>query len=137
MPGLTFSNELISRDEALHTEFAVLLYNKLEKKLSKKKIKEIISEAVEIEKEFICDALPCRLIGMNSNMMGQYVEFMGDRLAVQLGNEKIYNVSNPFDFMEMISLESKTNFFESRVSDYALATKSGKNDAFEMSSFDF
>lgn len=137
MPGLTFSNELISRDEALHTEFAVLLYNKLEKKLSKKKIKEIISEAVEIEKEFICDALPCRLIGMNSNMMGQYVEFMGDRLAVQLGNEKIYNASNPFDFMEMISLESKTNFFESRVSDYALATKSGKNDAFEMSSFDF
>jgi ribonucleoside-diphosphate reductase subunit M2 len=137
MPGLTFSNELISRDEALHTEFAVLLYNKLEKKLPKKKIKEIISEAVEIEKEFICDALPCRLLGMNSNMMGQYIEFMGDRLAVQLGNEKIYNVANPFDFMEMISLERKTNFFESRVSDYALATKSGKSDAFEMSSFDF
>lgn len=137
MPGLTFSNELISRDEALHTEFAVLLYNKLEKKLSKKKIKEIISEAVEIEKEFICDALPCRLLGMNSNMMGQYIEFMGDRLAVQLGNEKIYNVANPFDFMEMISLERKTNFFESRVSDYALATKSGKSDAFEMGSFDF
>ena len=137
MPGLTFSNELISRDEALHTEFAVLLYNKLEKKLPKKKIKEIISEAVEIEKEFICDALPCRLLGMNSNMMGQYIEFMGDRLAVQLGNEKIYNVANPFDFMEMISLERKTNFFESRVSDYALATKSGKSDAFEMGSFDF
>jgi len=137
MPGLTFSNELISRDEALHTEFAVLLYNKLEKKLSKKKIKEIISEAVEIEKEFICDALPCRLLGMNSNMMGQYIEFMGDRLAVQLGNEKIYNVSNPFDFMEMISLERKTNFFESRVSDYALASKDGKNDAFMMSSHDF
>lgn len=137
MPGLTFSNELISRDEALHTEFAVLLYNKLEKKLPKKKVKEIISEAVEIEKEFICDALPCRLLGMNSNLMGQYIEFMGDRLAVQLGNEKIYNVANPFDFMEMISLERKTNFFESRVSDYALATKSGKSDAFEMSSFDF
>lgn len=137
MPGLTFSNELISRDEALHTEFAVLLYNKLEKKLPKKKIKEIISEAVEIEKEFICDALPCRLLGMNSNLMGQYIEFMGDRLAVQLGNEKIYNVANPFDFMEMISLERKTNFFESRVSDYALATKSGKSDAFEMGSFDF
>ena len=137
MPGLTFSNELISRDEALHTEFAVLLYNKLEKKLPKKKIREIISEAVEIEKEFICDALPCRLLGMNSNMMGQYIEFMGDRLAVQLGNEKIYNVANPFDFMEMISLERKTNFFESRVSDYALATKSGKSDAFEMGSFDF
>lgn len=137
MPGLTFSNELISRDEALHTEFAVLLYNKLEKKLSKKKLKEIISEAVEIEKEFICDALPCRLLGMNSNLMGQYIEFMGDRLAVQLGNDKIYNVSNPFDFMEMISLERKTNFFESRVSDYALASKSGKNDAFAMSSDDF
>lgn len=137
MPGLTFSNELISRDEALHTEFAVMLYNKLEKKLPKKKIKEIISEAVEIEKEFICDALPCRLLGMNSNLMGQYIEFMGDRLAVQLGNEKIYNASNPFDFMEMISLERKTNFFESRVSDYALASKSGKNDAFMMSSDDF
>ena len=137
MPGLTFSNELISRDEALHTEFAVLLYNKLEKKLAKKKIKEIISESVEIEKEFICDALPCRLLGMNSNMMGQYIEFVGDRLAVQLGNEKIYNTSNPFDFMEMISLERKTNFFESRVSDYALATKSGRTDAFAMSSDDF
>lgn len=137
MPGLTFSNELISRDEALHTEFAVMLYNKLEKKLPKKKIKEIISEAVEIEKEFICDALPCRLLGMNSNLMGQYIEFMGDRLAVQLGNEKIYNASNPFDFMEMISLERKTNFFESRVSDYALASKIGKNDAFMMSSDDF
>jgi len=137
MPGLTFSNELISRDEALHTEFAVLLYNKLEKKLSKKKIKEIISEAVEIEKEFICDALPCRLLGMNSNMMGQYIEFVGDRLAVQLGNDKIYNTPNPFDFMEMISLERKTNFFESRVSDYALATKTGRSDAFAMSSDDF
>ena len=134
MPGLTFSNELISRDEALHTEFAVMLYNKLEKKLPKKKIKDIISEAVEIEKEFICDALPCRLIGMNSTMMEQYIEFMGDRLAVQLGNEKIYNTQNPFDFMEMISLERKTNFFESRVSDYALATKSNKELAFTMSS---
>ena len=133
MPGLTFSNELISRDEALHTEFAVLLYNKLEKKLSKKKIQEIISEAVEIEKVFICDALPCRLIGMNSMLMGQYIEFVGDRLAVQLGIDKIYNSANPFDFMEMISLERKTNFFESRVSDYSLADKSGKNDAFSMS----
>ena len=134
MPGLTFSNELISRDEALHTEFAVMLYNKLEKKLPKKKIKDIISEAVEIEKEFICQALPCRLIGMNSSMMGQYIEFMGDRLSIQLGNEKIYNTQNPFDFMEMISLERKTNFFESRVSDYALATKSNKELAFTMSS---
>ena len=135
--GLTFSNELIARDEALHTEFAVLLYNKLEKRINKKKIQEIISEAVEIEKEFICDALPCRLIGMNSNLMSQYIEFVGDRLAMQLGNDKIYNSANPFDFMEMISLERKTNFFESRVSDYALATKSGKTDAFDMSSDDF
>lgn len=131
MPGLTFSNELISRDEALHTEFAVLLYNKLEKKLSKKKIHDIISEAVEIEKEFICDAIPCKMIGMNSNLMKQYIEFVADRLAVQLGTEKIYNANNPFDWMEMISLESKTSFFESRVSEYALADKSRKDDAFE------
>ena len=137
MPGLTFSNELISRDEALHTEFAILLYNKLEKKLMKKKIIEIINEAVDIEKEFICEALPCKLIGMNSKMMSQYIEYVGDRLAVQFGIEKIYNAINPFDFMEMISLESKTNFFESRVSDYALADKSCKEDAFNDGSSDF
>ena len=136
MPGLTFSNELISRDEALHTEFAVLMYSKLEKKLTKKKIHEIISEAVEIEKEFICDALPCRLIGMNSTLMKQYIEFVADRLCLQLGYEKIYNAQNPFDFMEMISLEQKTNFFESRVSDYALADKSQKEDAFSSDGFD-
>lgn len=131
MPGLTFSNELISRDEALHTEFAVLLYNKLEKKMTKKKIHDIIIEAVEIEKEFICDAIPCKMIGMNSNLMKQYIEFVADRLAVQLGTEKIYNSSNPFDWMEMISLESKTSFFESRVSEYALADKSRKDEAFD------
>ena len=123
LPGLTFSNELISRDEALHTEFAVLLYSILERKLKKQRIHEIIKEAVEIEKEFIVDALPCRLIGMNSVLMGQYIEFVADRLCVQLGYEKIYNSSNPFDFMEMISVQSKTNFFEDRVSDYSLATK--------------
>tara|TARA_Y100000389_G_scaffold197210_1_gene231379 strand:- start:509 stop:1489 length:981 start_codon:yes stop_codon:yes gene_type:complete len=123
MPGLTFSNELIARDEALHTEFAVLLYNKLEKKLKKSKVNEIIQEAVEIEKEFICDALPCRLIGMNSNLMTQYIEFVADRLSLQLGGDKIYNSSNPFDWMELISLEGKTNFFEKVVSDYSLATK--------------
>ena len=105
MPGLTFSNELISRDEALHTEFAVLLYNKLVKKMSKAKIYEIIKEAVEIEIEFICDALPCKLIGMNSKLMSQYIEFVADRLVVQLGYDKIYNVTNPFDFMELISIE--------------------------------
>jgi ribonucleoside-diphosphate reductase subunit M2 len=130
MPGLTFSNELISRDEALHTEFAILLYNKLEKKLLKKKIVEIIKEAVDIEKEFICEALPCKLIGMNATLMSQYIEYVGDRLSLQLGGEKLFDVTNPFDFMELISLESKTNFFESRVSDYALADKSCKEDAF-------
>ena len=130
MPGLTFSNELISRDEALHTEFAILLYNKLEKKLLKKKIVEIIKEAVDIEKEFICEALPCKLIGMNATHMSQYIEYVGDRLSLQLGGEKLFDVTNPFDFMELISLESKTNFFESRVSDYALADKSCKEDAF-------
>ncbi len=132
MPGLTFSNELISRDEALHTEFAVHLYNKLEKKIHKKKIKEIIEEAVSIEKDFIIQSLPCRLIGMNSELMSQYIEFVADRLALQLGIEHIFNTPNPFDFMEMISLEQKTNFFESRVSEYSLAEKSGKDDAFDF-----
>jgi ribonucleoside-diphosphate reductase subunit M2 len=121
MPGLTFSNELISRDEALHCEFAILLYSKLEKKVAKAKIHEIIKECVEIEIEFICEALPCRLIGMNSDLMGQYVQFVADRLCVQLGYPKIYNVANCFDFMELISLESKTNFFEKRLGEYALA----------------
>lgn len=136
MPGLTFSNELISRDEALHTEFAVYLYNKLEKKINKKRIREIVEEAVVIEKEFIVDALPCRLIGMNSDLMSQYIEFVADRLMVQLGCEEIYKTNNPFDFMELISLEQKTNFFESRVSEYSLAEKSGKDEAFD-SAFDF
>ena len=134
MPGLTFSNELISRDESLHTEFAILLYNKLEKKLKKSKVMEIIQDAVEIEKEFICEALPCRLIGMNSTLMIQYIEFVADRLSVQLGADKIYNVSNPFDWMEMISIEGKTNFFEKRVAEYSLATKENNVDqSFEFS----
>ena len=132
MPGLTFSNELISRDEALHTEFAILLYNKLNKKLDKSRIHEIIKEAVEIETEFICDALPCRLIGMNADLMTQYIKFVADRLCLQLGNKKIYNVSNPFDWMELISLEGKTSFFERRVADYALANKCGASDAFNL-----
>ena len=123
LPGLTFSNELISRDEALHTEFAILLYHKLENKLENHKLEQIIKEAVEIEKEFICDALPCKLIGMNNKLMSQYIEFVADRLAIQFGIDKIYNASNPFDFMEMISIEGKTNFFEKRVGEYALATK--------------
>ena len=133
MPGLTFSNELISRDEALHTEFAILLHNKLEKPLKKQKIHEIIKEAVAIENEFINESLPCRLIGMNSTLMTQYIEFVADRLSVQLGGDKIYNVSNPFDWMELVSIEKKTNFFESRVAEYSLASKSENiNDAFEF-----
>jgi ribonucleoside-diphosphate reductase subunit M2 len=130
MPGLTFSNELISRDEALHCEFAILLYSKLLKKVDKNRVYEIIKEAVEIETEFICDALPCRLIGMNSELMTQYIQFVADRLCLQLGYKKIYDVSNPFDFMELISLEGKTNFFERRLGDYALANKSDTNLAF-------
>ena len=122
MPGLTFSNELISRDEALHTEFAVLLYKKLIKKVRKDKFYEIVKEAVEIEKEFITCALPCRLIGMNDIMMSQYIEFVADRLLVELNCSKIYHSTNPFDFMEMISLQGKTNFFERRVSEYNLAS---------------
>jgi ribonucleotide reductase beta subunit family protein with ferritin-like domain len=132
MPGLTFSNELISRDEALHCEFAVLLYSKLNKKLEQVRIHEIIKEAVEIESEFICEALPCRLIGMNSELMTQYIKFVADRLCVQLGYKKIYNVTNCFDFMELISLEGKTNFFERHVSEYSLANKQTDN-AFEIS----
>jgi len=132
MPGLTFSNELISRDEALHTEFAILLYKKLIKKVNKNKVYEIIKEAVGIETEFICDALPCRLIGMNADLMTQYIHFVADRLALQLGYEKIYNVANPFSFMELISLEGKTNFFESRVSEYALTNKTITSDVFEL-----
>jgi ribonucleotide reductase beta subunit family protein with ferritin-like domain len=121
MPGLTLSNEFISRDEALHTEFAILLYSKLNKKVNKKRVMEIIKEATEIEKEFITDALPCRLIGMNAKLMTQYIEFVADRLSVQLGYDKIYNSANPFDFMELISVETKTNFFERTNSEYAMS----------------
>jgi len=132
MPGLTFSNELISRDEALHTEFAVLLYSKLQKKLSKSRIYEIIREAVEIETEFITVAIPCRMIGMNSKLMIQYIEFVADRLILQLGYDKIYHSQNPFDFMELISIESKVNFFERTNSEYALANKTVDADVFEF-----
>ena len=132
MPGLTFSNELISRDEALHTEFAVLLYSKLQRKLSKKRIHDIIQEAVTIEKEFITEAIPCRMIGMNAKMMIQYIEFVADRLCSQLGYDKIYNSSNPFDFMELISIESKVNFFERTNSEYSLANKTIDTDVFEF-----
>jgi len=130
LPGLAFSNELISRDESMHTDFAVLLHSKLISKVNKKRVYEIIKEAVSIEKEFICDALPCRLIGMNAELMSQYIEFVADRLLKQLGYEKIYNATNPFDFMEMISIERRTNFFEHRVAEYSL---SGTRDIDETS----
>jgi ribonucleoside-diphosphate reductase subunit M2 len=132
MPGLTLSNEFISRDEALHTEFAVLLYSKLQKKLNKARIYEIIKEAVEIEIEFITEAIPCRMIGMNSKLMIQYIEFVADRLVLQLGYDKIYNSKNPFEFMELISMESKVNFFERTNSEYALANKTVDDDVFEF-----
>ncbi|KAF7548826.1 hypothetical protein G7046_g8539 [Stylonectria norvegica] len=121
MPGLTFSNELISRDEGLHTDFACLLHSHLKNRTSKKVIADIITDAVKIEQEFLTEALPCALLGMNSDLMKQYIEFVADRLLVALGNEKIYNSSNPFDFMENISLGGKTNFFEKRVADYQKA----------------
>jgi ribonucleoside-diphosphate reductase subunit M2 len=119
LPGLTFSNELISRDEGLHTQFAVALFHTLTFKPEPDTIKIIIMQAVTLEKEFICDALSCSLIGMNAKMMSQYIEFVADRLAVQLGTPKIYGAQNPFDFMDLISLEGKTNFFEKKVSEYS------------------
>jgi len=121
MPGLTFSNELISRDEGMHCDFACLLYSMLENKLSDETIHQIIGDAVLHEKEFICEALSCDLIGMNSRMMGTYIEFVADRLLVALGAPKMYNVTNPFDWMELISLQGKTNFFEKRVGEYQKA----------------
>ena len=134
MPGLTFSNELISRDEGMHTDFAVCLFKKLIKKPKKSKVVELIKDAVAIEKEFICEALPCKLIGMNQKLMKQYIEFVADRLIVQLGYNKIYKVSCPFDFMEMISLEGKTNFFEKRVGDYSLSSGvEREQETFELS----
>ena len=132
LPGLCFSNELISRDEALHTEFGIALYHKLINKLDEEKIHSIIKEAVAIETEFICEALPCRLIGMNSKLMTQYIQFVADRLCIQLDCEKIYNSTNPFGFMETISIERKTNFFESRVSEYALANKAVDANIFKF-----
>ena len=131
MPGLTFSNELISRDEGLHTLFAIALYHTLQDKLETQVISDILKEAVAIEKEFICEALPCSLIGMNSKMMSQYIEFVADRLAVQLGCSKLYGTANPFDFMELISLEGKTNFFEKKVSEYSRPTDNGSDMRFD------
>ncbi|KAI9788279.1 MAG: Ribonucleotide-diphosphate reductase (RNR), small subunit [Candelina submexicana] len=133
MPGLTFSNELISRDEGLHTDFACLLFSHLKHRPSKQAVQDVITEAVVIEQEFLTDALPCALLGMNATLMKQYIEFVADRLLVALGNQKYYNATNPFDFMESISLAGKTNFFEKRVGDYQKAgvmasTKKGDPD---------
>jgi ribonucleoside-diphosphate reductase beta chain len=122
MPGLTFSNELISRDEGMHCDFACLLYNShIQNKLPKDTLQAIITDAVEIEKEFVTDAIPVALIGMNAEMMCQYIEFVADRLLLSLGNSKVYHVENPFPWMDMISLQGKTNFFEKRVGDYQKA----------------
>ena len=128
MPGLTFSNELISRDEGMHTDFACLLFQHLHHRPDKKVIEGIITEAVKIEQEFLTEALPCGLLGMNSNLMKQYIEFVADRLLVALGNQKFYKVQNPFDFMENISLAGKTNFFEKRVGDYQKAGVMGSTN---------
>ena len=119
MPGLCHSNELISRDEGMHTEFAVLMYSMLKDKPSKEIIENIIKEAVSIEKEFITESLSCRLIGMNDTLMGEYIEYVADRLLLMLGLDKVYNTNNPFDWMEMISVQGKTNFFEKRVGEYS------------------
>ena len=133
LPGLTFSNELISRDEGLHCEFACLLYSMLSNQLSEEEVHTIISEAVSIEKEFVSEALPVDLIGMNAKLMQQYIEFVADRWIAELGYKKIYNTTNPFDFMELISLEGKTNFFERKISEYALANKTVSDDVFILS----
>ena len=133
MPGLTFSNELISRDEGMHTDFAVLLYSMLKHtRLSQSQIESIITEAVDIEKEFITDSIPCNLIGMNATLMKQYIEFVADRLLVQLGYERVWKAENPFSFMELISITGKTNFFERRVSEYSLSGVGREDSSFSL-----
>ena len=134
MPGLCFANELISRDEGLHTEFAVLMYSMLKDKPSKETILEIVQEAVELEKEFITESLPCNLIGMNMDLMKQYIEYVSDRLLLMLGLEKVYNSSNPFPWMELIFLfKERQNFFEKRVGEYSnIAGSEKENNVFEL-----
>ncbi|CAA7405204.1 unnamed protein product [Spirodela intermedia] len=122
MPGLTFSNELISRDEGLHCDFACLLYSLLRVRLPDERLRSIVADAVAIERDFVCDALPCALVGMNQALMAQYIEFVADRLLLALGHPKIYHAANPFDWMELISLQGKTNFFEKRVGEYQKAS---------------
>ena len=137
MPGLTFSNELISKDEGMHCEFACLLYSMIQNKIDKSIINQIFEEAIEIEKEFITESIPCALIGMNANLMKQYIEYVADRLLIQLGYEKIWNVENPFSFMELISLRPKANFFELRVGEYAKSNIALDNTNFEINNDDF
>ena len=137
MPGLCHSNELISRDEGLHTEFAVLMYSMLKDKPSKETILEIVKEAVELEKEFITESLPCDLIGMNKNLMKKYIEYVSDRLLLMLGLEKVYHSENPFEWMELISVQGKTNFFEKRVGEYANIAKSEKEENVFSTDADF
>ena len=128
MPGLCFSNELISRDEGLHTEFAILMYSMLNDKPDEDTVKSIIKEAVSIEKEFITESLPCSLIGMNHKLMSEYIEYVADRLLMMLKIEPVYNTHNPFEWMELISIQGKTNFFEKRVGEYANVAKSDAKD---------
>ena len=139
MPGLCFSNELISRDEGMHTDFACLLYKHLNNKISNETILEIVTNAVEIESFFVTESLPVELIGMNSSLMTQYIKFVADRLLYSLGVPKFYKVENPFEWMEMISLQGKTNFFEKRVSEYQKAgvKNSGNQAAEKKKDFDF
>ena len=137
MPGLTFSNELISKDEGMHCEFACLLYSKIKNKVDYSEVSKIFSEALEIEKEFITESIPCNLIGMNSVLMKQYIEFVADRLLIQLGYNKIWNTENPFPWMELISLKPKSNFFEIRVGEYAKANIAIDNTDFEINNEDF
>ena len=137
MPGLSFSNELISRDEGLHCDFACHLYTKhVVNKLPEQTVIDVIKDAVEIEKEFVTDALPVNLIGMNAELMRQYIEFVADRLLNELIGKKIYGATNPFDFMDMISLQGKTNFFEKRVSEYQKAGVLNKDTDSQKISFD-
>lgn len=135
MPGLCFSNELISRDEAMHVEFAVLLYSYIKDRLSQETVVDMMKDAVAVEKNFILDSMPCALLGMNSDLMSTYIEFVADRLLTQLGYEKIFNARNPFPFMERISIETKSNFFESRVGEYAKANVGSKTDHTQLYEF--
>jgi ribonucleotide reductase beta subunit family protein with ferritin-like domain len=135
MPGLSFSNELISRDEGMHVEFAVLLYSKIVDRLQQETVHQIVKEAVEVEKNFIIESIPCSMLGMNANLMSIYIEFVADRLLTQLNYEKIWNSNNPFPFMDRISIESKSNFFESRVSQYSKANVGGKQEHSKLRTF--